>query len=91
MLLPTFSSGQHQMNPKLMKIHEDPSKTKPAHQLKWKCKKALSRRKVVFLQGSVHFHVSWEGNGYKDPGCPAGDGSPWQALKVLHSRGFLLT
>ena len=25
----------------------------------WKCNKALSKRKVVFLQGSVHFHVSW--------------------------------
>ena len=31
----------------------------PSHQLTWKCKKALSKRKVVFLQGSVHFHVSW--------------------------------
>ena len=30
----------------------------PSHQLAWKCKKALSKRKVVFLQGSV-FHVSW--------------------------------
>ena len=25
-----------------------------SHQLTWKCKKALSKRKVVFLQGSVH-------------------------------------
>ena len=32
----------------------------PSHQLTWKCKKALSKKgKVVFLQGSVHFHVSW--------------------------------
>ena len=31
----------------------------PSHQLTWKCKQALSKRKVVFLQGSVHFHVSW--------------------------------
>ena len=31
----------------------------PSHQLKWKCKKALSKRKVVFLHGSGHFHVSW--------------------------------
>ena len=30
-----------------------------SHQLTWKCKKALSKRKVVFLEGSVHFHVSW--------------------------------
>ena len=29
------------------------------HQLTWKCKKALSKRKVVFLQGSVYFQVSW--------------------------------
>ena len=29
----------------------------PSHQLPWKCK-ALSKRKVVFLPGSVHF-VSW--------------------------------
>ena len=36
----------------------------PAHQLTWKCKKALSKRKVVFLQGSVHFHVRWEGTPY---------------------------
>ena len=36
----------------------------PSHQLTWKCKKALSKRKVVFLQGSVHCHVSWrEGMG----------------------------
>ena len=35
----------------------------PSQQLTWKRKKALSKRKVVFLQGSVHFHVSWwEGN-----------------------------
>ena len=26
----------------------------PSHQLPWKCKKALSKRKVVFLPGSVH-------------------------------------
>ena len=31
----------------------------PSHQLTWKCKKALSKRKVVFLQGSMQFHVSW--------------------------------
>ena len=31
----------------------------PSHQLTWKCTKALSKRKVVFLQGSVHFRVSW--------------------------------
>ena len=31
----------------------------PSHQLTWKCKKALSKRKVVFLQGFVNFHVSW--------------------------------
>ena len=30
-----------------------------SYQLTWKCKKALSKSKVVFLQGSVHFHVSW--------------------------------
>ena len=35
----------------------------PSHQLTWKCKKALSKRKVVFLQEAVHFHVScWEGS-----------------------------
>ena len=35
----------------------------PSHQ---KCKKALSKRKVVFLQGSVHFNVScWKGSGMK--------------------------
>ena len=27
--------------------------------LTWKCKRALSKRGVVFLRGSVHFHVSW--------------------------------
>ena len=26
----------------------------PSHQLTWKCKTALSKRNVVFLQGSVH-------------------------------------
>ena len=31
----------------------------PSHQLAWKCKTARSKRKAVFLQGSVHFHVSW--------------------------------
>ena len=31
----------------------------PFHQPTWKCKKALSKRKVMFLQGSVHFQVSW--------------------------------
>ena len=31
----------------------------PSHKLTWKCKKFLSKRKVVFLQGSAHFHVSW--------------------------------
>ena len=31
----------------------------PSHQLAWKCTDPLSKRKVVFLQGSVHFHVSW--------------------------------
>ena len=32
------------------------------HQLTWKCAKPLSKRKVVFLQGFVHFHVSrWGG------------------------------
>ena len=31
----------------------------PSHQLAWKCKLALSKGTVVFLQGSVHFHVSW--------------------------------
>ena len=37
----------------------------PSHQLTWKCKKALSKRKVVLLEGSVHFHASWwEGSKY---------------------------
>ena len=38
----------------------------PSHQLKWICKKTLSERKLVFLQGSVHLHVSWcEGNSFR--------------------------
>ena len=39
----------------------------PSHQLTWKCKKALSKKKVGFLQGSVHFHVSWW-EGVRDAG-----------------------
>ena len=31
----------------------------PSHQLRWTCTKPVSKRKVVFLQGSVHFNVSW--------------------------------
>ena len=31
----------------------------PSLQLRWKCKKVLSKSKVVFPEGSVHFHVSW--------------------------------
>ena len=34
----------------------------PSHQLTWKCKNLLSRRKAGFLPGSVHLHVCrWEG------------------------------
>ena len=31
-----------------------PKRGLPSHQPTWKCKKALSKRKVVLLQGSVH-------------------------------------
>ena len=43
------------------RANEESQRTRnlPSHQLTWKCKKTLSKRKVVFLQGSVHFHVSW--------------------------------
>ena len=40
-------------------------------QLTWKCTDTPAKRKVVFLQGSAHFHVSWwEGSGITPPEWP---------------------
>ena len=44
----------------------------PSHQRTWKCTRALSKSKVVFLQGPVHFQVSRREGRYLNLYVPTG-------------------